>query len=135
MKARMVGLTALTLVAHIGPVFGGIAISHHGNANPISEGWIQGAGWGAQTSTGAVTNDMGYDAWRIDDQGAVDGQAGHYDYVMSGQQVQQASQFGWSLSATLRVVDNRGGPTVVWMSLFDAVSQLSVPIARGRRRP
>ena len=94
-------------------------ISHTGSNNPLAEGWtIKDSRPFDHVDTGPVF-ELGKEAWKIDDNG---GSAGVYNYGLSPSELQQAKQFGWSLSTTLRVVDEYE----LWEGVPDSAVQVGL---------
>ena len=57
-------VAALFLAAPLSGQGQGTVAYHVGNNNPLSEGWVFSRGFGSPQS-GALTNDMGYNAWYL----------------------------------------------------------------------
>ena len=81
-----------------------IAALHEGANDPWDEGWLGGSpGGNVSISTGGVHDDMGHDAWVIDDDDNDDSWTHHI--FLTQAQSDAAAINGWKLSARLRVIE------------------------------
>ena len=76
---------------------------HEGSLNPVSQGWVAERGF-VNVDRFPLTDDNGYHAWAIDDNGYRTGD-GLYTRALSEADVERAMQVGWTLSGNLRAVD------------------------------
>ena len=109
----------IALSATIGGASAGTLALHSGANDPASEGWGTSGSFSGVT-TGAVLNDMGtgIDAWNVTDSGTAGGQLGWYTYSLTAAEVTEASTYGWSLSAKVRVTESpdpgTGQPSIAY---------------------
>ena len=84
-----------------------IVAEHHGAANPTTEGWNIGGSGGIGVVVGPLVNDAGsgLDAWFVNDTSSVGGSNLSYFQLLTGDQVNQATTQGWSLTTTIRIPD------------------------------
>jgi len=78
-------------------------IQHYGANNPTTEGWSYGTG----STTTAILNDGGYDAWQLADTSTTYG--GGYSYTGTEAEKIMAINSGWKLDVTMRIPGNWTG--------------------------
>lgn len=83
--------------------FAQVFIQHVGQADPTTEGWTGDLGVGV--TEGPIANDLGLDAWSIDDSTTAANSTRLYTFVPSPVIVSAVRNHGWRLRARLRVVD------------------------------
>lgn len=83
----------------------GVLFTHQGATDPTTEGWSAFVTGGS--SVGPVINDLGLgiDAWFTDDNSTASPSAAGYQIALSTAQGNEVNTAGWSLKATLRLVD------------------------------
>jgi hypothetical protein len=82
----------------------GVRLSHSGNAQPDTGGWSYGYrsnAWdnGPNCSSGAVTDDGGYDAWNINDGSTAVDTVNHLVGGLTAEEREAAATDGWILRA------------------------------------
>lgn len=81
----------------------GLVALHRGATDPTKEGWVQ-IGGNRDHTFSPVFNDQGTtDAWKIDTRS--DGGDGKYHFYLEQDQVSDILTSGWSLQATVRLLD------------------------------
>ncbi len=108
MKKYVLILVTFMFFISSGPIHASTVLFQHTGANdPTSEGWTHNVGTGG-TSTGAVINDLGsgIDAWYIEDTSVAGGSWESYTQVPDSAELAAASVYGWTLSTTLRMVND-----------------------------
>lgn len=89
----------------------GMIFSHNGAVDPTTEGWEHYVGSGGGTSSGPVYNDLGLgiDAWFVKDTSADLYTTEGYLQQPTAGQLSAVLSNGWTLSATLRVLEHSTG--------------------------
>lgn len=100
-------LTIVLSLMLAGMANAGIVALHQDDNDPTTEGWDK---WRDVDllQTGPITNSMGLDAWKVDDDGGSDG---GYKVDLTAQELADAPANGWTLSTTFRTPNgNHGQP-------------------------
>lgn len=104
---------------------GATVLSHYGATDPKSENWEPEPGLGMITPVGPVFNDMGYDAWFVNDtvmssSGSSDGYWG----ALTVEEKSVADSQGWRFRSRLRVANTPDTPLgSVSIYYFDGAKQ------------
>jgi hypothetical protein len=99
------GIACTSVFALVSGARGQTIFEHLGNTDPTAEGWTQVGQSVGDITAGPLTNDLGFDAWFVDDNSTAAGSTLWYSQVPTDSQIAQAITFGWTLSIRLRVVD------------------------------
>jgi hypothetical protein len=102
---KLISVVAVSGVAILASTASVALVAHEGATEPTAEGWAADPiATPPDIFVGPVLGDVGgFDAWFVDDDSVVDGQ--DYRFAPSAAEEQHGLDHGWTLSATLRVVD------------------------------
>jgi hypothetical protein len=95
-------LGGLILAAIAGPAKADFLIQHQGSTNPLTEGFGT-VSFGASSTTGPLSNDLGLAAWQISGSGQ-SAQFGYESGALSAAQKADIASQGFTLTFTARVV-------------------------------
>jgi hypothetical protein len=117
---------AWALIISVGSAHGGTILSHHGAANPESEGWEPEQGIGTSVTTvGPIFNDEAHDAWFISDNiRSAGGSSDGYWGSLTAEEKTIADAQGWRFGSRLRVAemsDDSFGSVAIYY--FDGTKQ------------